>query len=510
MKVRITVLSILILMLVAVSSVFSQEKVDWEVVQKIREEGFQRSQVMDITWYMSELLGPRLSGTPDLREAQQWAKEKMEEIGMVNTALEPWGEFGMGWSNEYTSIHMLEPRYTPLIGYPKAWTMGTGGKKTANAVIVDIQSTEDFAKYRGKLKGKVVLYQPARKVDIGFAPDATRYTDEQLAERAKYRIPEPVQPREPDPERARLRRLRNEMNAFFKAEGAVAGLDCGSKGSDGTVFVSGGGSRNPDDPRTLPLLTVAVEHYNRMYRLLERGYYVTLELDVRNTFHTDDLQEYNVIGEFPGTDLRDEVVIVGAHYDSWHTSTGATDIASGCACAIEAVRILKAIGVQPRRTIRVALWSAEEQGLLGSRYYVQNHYGTRDNKKPEYDKLCAYFQHDGGTGRARGISIQSIPEMIPIFTAWMEPFHDLGFTTIYGHHSVSSGGTDHAPFLQAGLNGFSFMQDRIQYSTKTHHSNMDNYDNLIAEDVMINAVITASFIYHAAMRDEKLPMRKMK
>ncbi|MFC1729416.1 M20/M25/M40 family metallo-hydrolase [candidate division KSB1 bacterium] len=508
MKTRGAVFQIILLVVLFTSSVIAQEFVDWEVVRKIREEGFQRSQVMDITWHMTELVGPRLSGSPDMREAQLWAIQKMDEIGMVNTALEPWGEFGIGWTNEYTSVHMMEPRYTPLIGYSKAWTEGTNGKKVADAVIVDIQTRDDFIRYIGQLRNKVVLSQPPRFVELGFEPDARRYTDEEVMNMSKYQLPVEA------PERARGERdpnipSRDELNEFYRSEGVVAVFDRGSKGDDGTIFITGGGSRNPNDPRAIPALTIAVEQYNRMYRLAERGYTVTVELDIRNTYHTDDLMEYNVIGEFPGTDLADEVVIVGAHYDSWHTSTGATDIASGCACAIEAVRILKAIGVQPRRTIRVALWSAEEQGLIGSREYVNNHFGTRDNKKPEYDKLCAYFQHDGGTGRARAISIQSNPEMIPIFSAWMEPFHDLGFTAITGHHSVSSGGTDHASFLSAGLNGFSFSQDRIQYSTKTHHSNMDGYDNLIAEDVIVNAVITASFIYHAAMRDEILPKRKM-
>ncbi len=500
-----------VLILSLPSTLIAQERIDWDAVTKIRDEGFNRSQVMELAQHITDVLGPRLSGSPSMRNAQQWALEQLDDWGLKNTNLEPWGEFGMGWSSDFVSLHMTKPQYMRVIGYPKAWTSGTDGWADGNLKIAPVRTREDLEKYRGSLHDAVVLTVPMREVEIGFMADAWRYSDEQLQEMSRFNPQiEQNNPSERDDDPQDL--LSNsEIRDFSRSEGALALLDPGTRGNDGTVFVSSPRriSRSSENPRAIPEITLTPEHYNRLFRLVEMGTEVEFSLNLQNTFYTDDLQEYNVIGEIPGTDLAEELVMVGGHFDSWHSGTGATDNGAGTAVALEAVRILKAIEVQPRRTIRIALWSGEEQGLLGSRAYVANHFGTYSNQKSDYDKLSAYYQHDSGTGSIRGITIQMIPELIPVFTEWMRPFQDIGMKALTGHNSISRGGSDHVPYVQAGLNGFSFLQDRIQYSTKTHHSNMDVFDNLVEEDLMKNAVITASFLYHTAMRDELLPRRSI-
>jgi len=500
-------------LLVFSSFSFSQEKVYRDVVSRIRDEGFNRSQVVDYTWYMSEVIGPRLTSSPNIREAQKWTKTKMDEIGLVNTAIEPWGRHGVNWELNYVSIHLIEPDYQPVFGYPLAFTPGTTGKLIEQAMIVDIKNKNDLEKYRGKLSNAIILTSPLMPVDPRFVQDAFRHTDETLGIFETEGVDINIQRYQ----RGQLRQRRSrtpgitdgELEAFFKSEGVGAVLQA-SIGSDGTIFATSRPTSRRDRSlrgvrNSIPMLSVAAEHYNRIYRLVEHGIPVKMEVEVRVNMNENDPMSYNVIGEIPGTDLADEIVLIGGHLDSWHSSTGATDNAGGCAVVLEAMRILKSIGVHPRRTIRAALWSNEEGGLRGSRGYVDKHFGNpRDGKKPDYDKFSVYFNMDNGTGQFRGVHMQGNEFVAPIFEAWMKPFHDLKVKTL---SKFSNRGTDHLAFDMAGLPGFQFLQDRIDYRARTHHFNMDVFDKVLPEDLKINSVVMASFAYHAAMRDEKIPRK---
>ncbi len=509
-------------LLVFVPSLVAQEKVDWQAVSKIREEGLERSQVMDIVGYMADVIGPRLTASPSMRDAQEWAMQKMAEVGLENIVMERAGEHGVNWDNEYVSLHMIAPDYQPIIGYAKAFTASTDGKIEAEAVIVQVDTEADFAQYRGQLNGKIALIAPPFETPPPFTPDAIRHTDESLAALSRTSVGggQGVATMTVTMQQLAAMRAggtgvqpvsRPDLDAFLKAEGVALVVDIGSgRGDDGILLV---GSRH--DSRgdrsyegvmnSLPEVDIATEHYNRMYRILERGIPVTMEAEVRNRIENSDPYYYNVVGEIPGTDLADEIVIVGGHYDSWHGGTGAVDNASGCAVALEAARILKAVGVRPRRTIRVAFWSYEEGGLNGSREYVNEHFGNpRNGTKPDYDRFSGYFNMDNGTGQFRGVYLQENMFVKPIFEAWMEPLTDLGVETLA---PGNTGGTDHLSFDRAGLNGWQFIQDRIDYRPRRHHTNMDVVDGLVPEDMMVNAVVMATFAYHAAMRDELLPRK---
>ena len=490
----------------------SAEPVDLEAITQIKEEGFERSQVMDIAWWLTDVHGPRLTNSPQMRAAAEWALGKTKEWGLANAALEPWGakdDFGRGWSNERTVVHVVKPTPWPVLAYARAWTPGTNGPVTADAILAPITNDADFEKYRGKLKGKIVLLQDARSVTPLFEPPARRLTPQNLEEME-------VQPVEPPQERRGgpggpgvAQQFAAKRNAFLLAEGVVAVLEpANGRGDSGSLLVGSGGSRNPKDPPVPAQLAVATEHYNRMARLLSRGQTITLEADVRNTFHDADLSMYNIVAEIPGTDKADEVVMLGAHFDSWHAGTGSVDNASGSAVMMEAMRILKQSGVRLRRTVRMALWTGEEQGLIGSRMYVRNHFADpADMKvKPAHAKLAGYFNMDNGTGQYRGVYLQGNEAVAPIFRAWMQPFENLGMT----HLTIrNTGGTDHLAFNSVGLPGFQFIQDPVQYSSRTHHSNLDVYDQLIASDLMKNAVITAAFVYHTANREQLLPRKPL-
>ncbi len=500
----------------------AQEPVYWDIVAKIREEGFQRSQVMDLVGYMSDVLGPRLTASPSMRKAQQWARAKFDELGLENAVVEPAVEHGVNWDSEYVSLHMLEPDYQPLLGYAKAFTPGTGGKITAEAVMAEIVTEQDMERYRGKLKGKIVLYAPLFDIGQRYTPNASRMSESDLRELERFSpLREPSRPTVTIPREEYEKLQKGEklpepvdfqkLSGFFKSEGALLLVDIGrGRGDYGTVMVQGRADSRSDRSYegardAMPEVALAAEHYNRICRILKRGIPVTLEAEVRNYLSGSDPGCSNVVGELPGNGLRDEVVIVGGHFDSWHGGTGAVDDASGCAVALEAARILKAIGARPRRTIRVAFWTYEEGGLVGSREYVKKHFGNpSEGKQPAYDKFAGYFNMDNGTGRFRGINLQENEACRPIFQAWMAPFADLGMTAISGR---SVGGTDHLSFDRAGLPGWQFIQDPVDYRPIRHHTNMDVYDGLAPEDMMINAVIMASFAYHAAMRDERLPRK---
>jgi len=493
----------------------AQDPADLDVVARIREEGFRRSQVMDFAWYMTDVLGPRLTGSPGLKRAQRWATSKMTELGLANAVVEPFGEHGVGWTNEYTALHLIEPTYQPLIGYPQAFTPGTAGKLSGAARIVVLQSPADFARYRGQLKGAIVLATAPVPAGPRFTADAQRFGPDTLAALGRVTLAsefetggkaqewnDVIRTFLPVGTKVMVPDFAEEVLKFFKAEGVGVVLE-GGPGGDGTVFLTGRAGNRQD--RSLaavlaspPVVTLAAEHYNRIYRLASRGIPTRLEIEVRNQLDNGDTRGSNVLGDWTGTDLRDQLVIVGGHFDSWHAATGATDDAAGCAVALEAVRILKAIGVQPRRTIRVAFWSWEEGGVNGSRAYVRNH--------PELEaRLSGYFGLDNGAGATRGIFLQGNERVRPIFQRWIEPLHDLGVTTLSGENQF---GVDAIAFDMAGLPGFQFIQDPNDYDTRTHHSNMDVFDKLVPDDLRKNAVIMATFLYHTAMRDEPLPREK--
>ncbi len=487
------------------------ETVDLRVVDQIKAEGLERSQVMETMLHMTDVIGPRLSGSPAMRRANEWVRDHMTEMGMKNARLESWGKFGNGWELERFSIEMTAPYYLRIIAYPEAWTGGTDGVISGRPVLVEAETVDDLEQYKGKLSGAIVMTPLTRPARTTFEPDARRYTDEELAKLAEPREERGERPgptSRPGAADWRARReLRRRIGEFFKAEGVAVVLEA-SRGAHGTLFVGGGGSRSDETPAT-PSLVLAVEHYGLIQRLLEKGVNVSLNVSVETRFF-DDVEEFNVVGEIPGEDpeIGDEVVMLGGHLDSWHSSGCATDNAAGCAVALEAARILQAIGVKPRRTIRVALWSGEEQGLLGSRAYVTEHFGDRRTMelKPEHEKLSAYFNLDNGTGRIRGIYCQGNEAVAPIFAEWLQPFHEMAATTVTVRNT---GGTDHQSFDAVGLPGFQFIQDGIDYDTRTHHTNMDTYERAQEEDLKQAAVIMASFVYNAAMRDEKLPRKPL-
>jgi carboxypeptidase Q len=512
------------------------ETVDLAMMSKIRKEGMENSKVMDTLSWMTDVIGPRLTGSPQMKHANEWTKSKLSEWGLENAHLEAWGPFGRGWSLEKFVAHVIEPVPFPVIGYPKAWTPGTNGPVVGEVVYVDIKSEADFDKYRGKLKGAIVLATPMRQVNAWFKAPSARLSEEHLLNMANAApaSPRPQTAPTPAPTTEQLNRLRaavalNQKRAeFLQAEGVAVLLDFSNKGDGGTVFVQSGGPRDKNAPQVLPSVTVTVEHYGRLARMLEKGVKVKMEVDIKAKFHDDDAMAYNTIAEIPGTDLKDELVMVGGHLDSWHAGTGATDNAAGCAVGMEAVRILKSLGVKPRRTIRIALWSGEEQGLFGSRAYVSQHFAERKAPaagqqssqptgggrgpqgpialKPAHAKFSVYFNLDNGTGKIRGVYLQGNEAVRPIFRAWLEPFRDLGAATL----TISNtGGTDHLSFDGVGLPGFQFIQDPVEYDTRTHHSNMDLYERLQADDMKQASVIMAAFLYNAAMRDEKLPRKPL-
>ncbi|MHB1192794.1 MAG: M20/M25/M40 family metallo-hydrolase [Longimicrobiales bacterium] len=491
----------------------AQEPVHWDVVARIRAEGFGNSSVAEYTSYLSDVIGPRLTASPNMRAAQQWLLRVMGEIGLEGAKLEPFGENTIGWDLERVSLHMLEPDYQMVIGYPLAFSRGTDGPVVERAVIANIRSKADLELYRGRLKNAIVLSTPMMPVSPRFVQDAFRHTDESLHAFETSGVDLLLERHgrgQPQQTAFELDGINQaEVDEFFRSEGVAAVL-IASIGSDGTVAagaVPGGpGARTREGvENSLPTLSVAAEHYNRIYRILERGIPVRLEVDVRVGLNESDTQAYNVLGEIRGGDLADEVVGLGAHLDSWHSATGATDNAAGVAVVMEAMRILKELGVTPRRTIRAMLWSYEEGGLRGSRGYVRNHLGSpKEGRTPDYDKFSVYFNMDNGTGQFRGVHLQGNTLVTPIFDAWLRPFHDLGVKTL---SQYSNTGTDHRAFDEVGLPGFQFIQDRIDYRSRTWHLSMDQYDHVLPDDLEINAIVLASFAYHAAMRDELIPRK---
>ena len=504
---------------------WSQEKVDLDMVSRIRYEGFRNSKVMEFASGLMDGIGPRLTGSPNAKRANEWTRGQLSAMGLSDAHLESWGPFGRGWSNEYINVRMVSPDIAPLIAYARAWTPGTNGTVKGKCVRVKIEDKKDFAKYKGQLAGMIALFGPDPEVKTLAQPMFVRLGDKELADIEQYQIPS-----EKPGFRVRqfLKRTQfiNDLNKFLAEEKVMAVVDHGyGNYGGGTVFVQSGGSWRTGESATVPEVTVALEQWNRIARLLAQKKDVELELNVTNSFHDDDAMQYNTVAELPGTDKKDELVMLGAHLDSWHSGTGATDNGAGSVVMMEVMRILKALDVKPRRTVRIALWTGEEQGLLGSQNYVQQHFGSRPpldelalkwmptllrreagpvTLKPEQSKVAAYFNVDNGSGKIRGVFLQENSAVAPIFQAWMQPFKDLGMTTL---SMRNTGGTDHLSFDAVGIPGFQFIQDPLDYETRTHHSNMDVYDRLQADDLKQAAVIVASFVYDAAMRDDKLPRK---
>mgnify|MGYP001983713263 FL=1 len=492
--------------------------VDWDVVAQIREEGLQRSQIANTLSYMADVLGARLTNSNAMDKAQGWAIEEMRRIGLTNTYREPFMEYGVSWDNEYVSIHLLEPDYQPMVGYPIAHTPSTNGKQKLQAVIADVRTHQDLGTLEGEIRGMAVLSTPPAIIDLSrFETGTPKRSAQEMRELTEAVIPPPPGPDPhfsrlyPDPPQNPDVLTAAERLAFYVKEGVAVVLES-SSGWPGAVrgFARPGAkidlwSRDVT-MSSVPIVAVTPEHYNRMYRILRRGIPVSIEVEVRNRHGTSVEQARNVLGEIPGTDLAQEVVMMGAHFDTWHASPNASDNTSGVAVVLEAARILKAIGAEPRRTIRVALWSGEEQGLYGSRAYVSKHFGdpndTDIGTTPEYETFSAYFNQDYGPGQYRGIWLQENEHVRQIFKAWMEPFHDMGMTTI---SLQGVGSTDHVPFDNIGLPAFQFLQARV--GGTGGHTNLDFFDTLPIEDLMKNAVIMASFVYHAAMADERIPRK---
>jgi hypothetical protein len=513
--------AILILALAAGAAPFvgaQAEKLDFAMLGKIRDEGLARSQVMDHVSSLTDVYGPRLTGSPAIQQASEWAMRKLTEWGLANVHQERWA-FGKGWSLVRFSAHLIEPQVH--IGFPHEWSSGTKGPVTAEVVRAQIANEADFARFRGKLAGKIVLAQPARRVRMLEGPVILRMGDKEIAEAETTPVPAVS-----GGGRGNQSDFRRKLDEFYVTEGVVAVFDRGGNsdtangGSDlsweqqhpdgGTIFPTGSGARDARAGQAVPEITLAVEHYNRMIRVLDKGLPVKVELNVETKFYDETAQNggFNTIAEIPGGDLASEIVMLGAHFDSHPFATGATDNATGSAAMMEAMRILTAVGAKPRRTIRVALWGGEEQGLLGSRAYVRQHFADVETMtlKPEHAKLAAYLNSDNGTGRVRGIWMQGNMATRPIFEAWMAPLKDLG-VTILGPRSVSS--TDHVSFDNAGLPAFQFLVDRLEYNSRTHHSNMDTYDRVQRDDMVQQATVIAVFAYDAAMRDEKLPRKAL-
>jgi carboxypeptidase Q len=488
------------------------ERIDYDAIYRIKDEGFQRSRVMETLSWLTDVYGPRLTNSPGFRKAGEWAVKQMIEWGLTNARLEPF-PFGRGWANEKFAMTATTPGGSfPVIGMAQAWTPGTNGAVSGDAVFATLDSDEDLAKYKGKLQGKVVFAQALRDVPALWAPPASRLTEQELVDlqretdatprgRGRFGGPAAGRGAAGGPTFAQ-RRLQ-----FLKDEGVLATVAASTRGDGGTVFVQGGGSREPDAAPGVPSIVVAVEHYGRIVRALQKEQPVKVDLDIRNTYF-DNTVSFNVVADIPGTDKADEIVMIGAHFDSWHGATGATDNAAGSAVMMEAMRILKASGLKLRRTVRIGLWGGEEQGLIGSREYVTAQFANPTDMvlKPAHAKFSGYFNVDNGTGAIRGVYLQGNEAAASIFEAWMKPFHNIGMKTLTIR---DTGGTDHQAFDRVGLPGFQFIQDEVEYSTRTHHSTMDTYERIQEEDMRKNAVIVAAFAYLTANRDDKLPRKPL-
>jgi hypothetical protein len=551
-----------------------------EIIDKIKEEGMKNSEVMQTLSYLSDVIGPRLTASPGMKRANEWTRDTLAKWGMQNAHLEAWGPFGRGWTLKKFYAMVDGPTAFPMIAYPKAWSPGTdtlfqqpaaaptkGKSKTAaapsmaktdtayTAEVVHFNATNEaeLEKYKGQLKGKIVLVGALRDIPARFEAPGKRWTEKELLNLADAPDPasivRPTGPRQGGPNNfQQAQQFNSRRMRFLAEEGAAILIDAG-RGDGGTIFVqqasvvpnpppAPGTQATPnarlyDKGANIPIqISAAAEHFNRVARMVDAGEKVTMTIDLNVEYQDQDLNGYNTVAEIPGTDKKDEIVMLGGHLDSWHGGTGATDNGAGCAVMMEAMRIIQKLGLQPRRTIRIALWTGEEQGLLGSRAYVKQHFGyfgdgttpafggggPNSNNAPqpltklaEYDKLSSYFNIDNGTGRIRGVYMQGNEGVRPIFRKWLDSFKDLnkdlGVTTLT---LANTGGTDHLSFDAIGLPGFQFIQDAVEYDTRTHHSNMDVFDRIQADDMKQMSTIVAAFVYQAAMMDEMMPRKAVR
>lgn len=540
---------LLVLLTLPASAQVTVEPVDAAANTIIRKQGLEQSQLEGVLQVMNDVYGARLTGSAELDRASDWAAEEFRKMGLVNVKKEAWGPFGRGWSLDGFYLHASGTDFSfPVMGFPKAWSGPTAGRKSGEVIVVTAETPEEVKAMASRIRGNVVLMGAERPLEEPFEPIAHRLDDSDLLKMATWAPAADAGAARPrmggSPEQMeRMRVQRAVTSAIFEA-GPAAIIDGSRLGDYGTIFVSAasvpvppdapafGGRVTPystDKPTVIPQFTLAVEHFNRIHRLVSGGHKVTLDFELNARYYDADPMEYNIVGEIPGTDpaLGDELVMVGGHYDAWHAGTGMTDNAAGSATMMEVMRILrdtyKELGKAPRRTIRIALWTGEEQGLLGSRAYVAQQFAERQavpgaapggmggpqgplTLKPAHDKLSVYYNLDNGTGKIRGIYTQGNEAIAPIFRSWLKPFEDLGASTVT---LQNTGGTDHQSFDGVGLPGFQFIQETIAYDTKTHHSNMDVYDHGIVADLQQAATIIASFVYHSAERDEKMPRKAL-
>ena len=512
------------------------EKVDLNVIHKIktaelggggggfggRGGGAGGSQVMNIMYNLTDRYGPRLTNSPQFRAAGEWAVGQLKEWGLSNVHLEKWSTAGgrggaiPGWEIKSYSGAMVEPTYMPLIGYPQAWTGSTNGAVTGEVVIANIAAPADLEKWHGKLRGKIVFLVDPLDLPFPTTPLARRYTDDELMALVPEILPQngaggrggrggrgnaaALANMTPEERQA----FNEKQRTFWQDEGVLATVTASARGESGTVFASNGAPRTGDPTKNLPQVAITAENYNRIARLVQHNVPVKVSFDIKTQFDTSNTDSFNVVAEIPGTTKPNELVMVGGHFDSWHMGTGATDNAAGSTVAMEAMRILKSLNLKMDRTVRMALWGGEEEGLLGSQAYVKAHFADPAVMKPlpEHEGMAAYFNVDNGTGKIRGIYLQTNEMCRPIFEQWFAPLKDLTPGVITARNT---GGTDHQSFVAVGLPGFQFIQDPMDYDTRTHHSNMDVYDRIQQGDLEQIAVIEASFIYNAATRPDKLP-----
>jgi hypothetical protein len=529
-------------LLFAASAGWAGDASDLLVVHKIRQEAFKKSKVMEHLVYMTDVYGPRLTRSPGIQEGAQWVLEKAQEWGLENVHLEPWGPYGRGWSTSYFSAHLLEPQYAPLIGVPLAWAPGTDGVISGTPMLTPLdwgweieqreRALEEFIEeYRGQLRDQILLLRHPPHLKEIAKPPSERLNREQLSKRAEApKLVEPIEidpadPQIPDdpyererfnahaprPVREQMREERRQqlyrLNQFLVEEGARLVIHPAWRGDGGTIFPPRVGWHAEDAVDPPPSIALTPEHYNRLARLVKEGVGCRVQVETGATFHQEH-EPANVVAEIPGGKKRDEVVIIGAHFDDVVYATGATDNAAGCAVMLEVMRILKKLDLKMDRTVRMVLWSGEEQGLLGSKAYVKAHYGDVQTMelKPEHAKVSAYYNLDNGTGKIRGVYLQENDMVKPVFRSWLGPFADLDAKTIAWRNT---GGTDHLPFDRLGIPGFQFIQDPVEYRSRTHHSNMDVYDRVQPGDLMQASAIIASFVYHTANRDEPLPRKPL-
>lgn len=520
-------------------------------IARIKEEGQKRSQVMETMSHLSDVIGPRLTASPNMKRANDWTRDQLAKWGLQNARLDPFGPFGRGWELKSFSAEMIAPQAMPLIAFPKAWSPAAE-ISSGEVIHLDAKDEADLARYKGQLRGKIVLYGAPRNISVNFNPQASRLSEKELLEMAdagETSAPDFVAslatPQYQEVVKARAFRIRQYrfmrdegaaliVNPSFRDGGTIlveeatypADLDTSSALATLSSIYFAPRSYDANANSVVPQIIIALEQYNRMTRLLKAGEKVRMKVSLAAQFSKDALMAYNTIAEIPGTDKADEIVMLGAHLDSWHAGTGATDNAAGVAVVMEAVRIIQTLGLKPRRTIRIGLWSGEEQGLFGSQAYVAKHFGkpvddSRDvtflriiqggiarkfTRGPEYDKFSAYYNLDNGTGKIRGIYLQSNEAVRPIFRQWFQSLRDLGATTLTASDTL---GTDHQSFDAIGLPGFQFIQDDIEYSTRTYHSNQDVLDRVQAEDLKQAAIIMAAFAFNTAMLEEKLPRKKL-